>query len=277
MRKYLGWVLLLVGLIGVGDVLAGHGRERGYRRDGVLRGGDGGGDGGGGGFTNTLSTEFDGVDEYASLADTPAMECNAADAITTCAWIYPIDGAAARTVWEKNQVVRGQVIDSGATFTIRMSYYVSGCNVAGRASSSINTFAYAQWHHVCWALDATSMEVTLYVDGAVEAHDGTEFPNVWNDCASGWVLASIAGSSQMYRDNLDEVYTWCEYLDATELGCVYNGGDASFDASGCADTEPTIALHMGDDDTHPTLTNRGSGSDFTLTNSESADFVEEVP
>jgi len=242
-------------------------------------------------FTNSLSTDFDGVDEYARAADDAAWD--ATDKFTYSAWVK-LDTAATNKVLGARWRHATQDIwviqtngTSGTNYGLR-SFIANACADGGTNFCDTAATAVAQgtWTHVALVYDGTlsgnTNRLKIYVNAsnAVSTCSGTIPATMQTTCTPRFTVGAMDPDGTLTRywgpGNIDEVCAWTAALSASEVTDLYNSGKPKICSSTLA-TNLIVALRMGDGDTHPTLTNSTGNLNFDLVNSEAADFQTDVP
>lgn len=315
MRRYLAWLVFFLALIGVADAIAGHGRTRGHRRsvafepavlagggdvcgDGAITGAeacdDGDTDNGDGCsstctietdcscqgepstcFCDSLSVQFDGVNEYATCGDLAIVD--SATALTVCWWFrwvtVPASGVYAH--WGKfNAVTTESPIHSELNFTAATFSILTRSTSRG-VRWTMPSFSDATWYHACAVFDGSVPDQHLYIDGALYTTGKTVITAVQAALQDGltvpWVIGARRATDAFTTAAIDEVCVWNEVLSAGSVSAVYNGGTPF----GCTGVDSW--WRMGDGDTFTTLLDGPGTNDCTMTNMEAGDIQTEAP
>ena len=225
-------------------------------------------------FSNTLSTRFDGVDDYVDLGSGSTVADGGQ--FTLSFWI---NGAAASS--------------GGSTYLFSADYYklhtfwilqssnIQWMNINGiRQNLSIGVLD-SNWHHILIVFNPTGADQTIrcFTDGANEVNVSTDFRYAVSSTTYIGGLRYIGnrggGSYNGLNGAIDEFAAW-DSDESSNLSSIYNGGVPS--NLNDLNNPPSTYLRMGDGDTFPTLTDNGSGgNDGTMTNMTSGNIVSDVP
>ena len=232
-------------------------------------------------FTNTLSTLFDGADDYVNCGDNNNLSFG--NGIT--------DSPFSISAWVKigQTSAQGIVTKYGSTTATReYLFYTTGGKLrllfidanngannfaTGTTSLSINT-----WYHVCATYDGSGGStayngMTLYINGVSESVS-----------TSGGSYTAMSNTSQRVEigkyasnellGNIDEVSIFNTELSASNVTSIYNSGTPN-DISAMSGL--VSWWRMGDGDTYPTITDNAGSNDGLMKNMSSANFVADVP
>lgn len=210
-------------------------------------------------FSNTYSTDFDGVDDYVDCGNPTDLQITGAFTLSVwmkldstvgtqaCA-ISKDNGTSERafTLWSK--IVNKPVfyIWNGAT-----SY-----NVGGTTNIADDT-----WHHVA-VVYVPSTSIRIYVDGVIEGTNTTSIPASINNANYDFKIGEFAGSLFEFKGLLDEVSVFNSAVAIAEL---WDGSGQPTDLSLLA--TPPIAWYRFEEGMGTTAIDSGSGgNDGTLIN-----------
>lgn len=231
------------------------------------------GGGGGGGFSNTYSVDFDGTDDYVSVASNPSLD------IYTCSLWFK----TAETFFSLPVAGFGK---SGSQYggirfipsvTGRAIEYNDGVKYIAAGSLSNSEVFDNAWHHVAIVFVASGYQSTTGTatndgKGYKIFFDGTRVDTVVETTSHSYSLATTSSffavgkeRSNYYEGLIDEVAVFGSSLSDSDISSIYNSG-APTDLT---DYSPTLWWRMGDNDggTGTTITDQGSGgNDGTLTN-----------
>ena len=224
-------------------------------------------------FSNTLSTTFDGVDDYVTMGNPTELQITGALSISfwykssasTDQYALGKDSLAGRSfaVWTNSY---------GAPQNINFYLFSSGAITQVFSSSNYND---GNWHNVtCIFIPSTSM--SIYIDGVLDGTNTTSIPASIDNTTDEFVLGSLVSSGQelyVFNGNLDEVAVW-NSDQTSNVSTIYNSGTPQDLTS----LSPVGWWRMGDGDIFPTLIDSGSGgNNGTMTNMSSSDIVLDVP
>ena len=218
-------------------------------------------------WSNTLSTTFDGVDDYVTMGNPTELQ------ITGTFW-YKSSGAGGDNIialWKNASFgvkTKNGLFNQGVSFWIYNSF-----NVTQVTTSTI--YNDGNWHNVtCVFIPSTS--INIYVDGVLDATNTTSIPATIGNSTDNFYLGTVVekgNPTQIFNGNLDEVAVWNTDQTAN-VSTIYNSGTPQ-DLSSLS---PVGYWRMGDGDTYPTLTDYGSGgNNGTMVNMSRSNFVADVP
>lgn len=233
-------------------------------------------------FTNTLSTFFDGDDEFV----------NASSAISSIS----SDSQGTISLWAKADVLAGACfsvtdISSQKKF-INMGFASGkffcwlrddGALSSGWWLETDNVLLANTWYHL--AVVQNGVSPVLYVNGVAVAQTFVEATQDqrW---ISGLGFASADNinigrlKTALYDTNyfgglVDEVSYFSSALSSSDILSIYNSGVPT-DLSQFS-TTPIFYYRMGDGSTYPTINDEIGSNDGTMNNMSSANFVTDVP
>jgi len=232
-------------------------------------------------FTNTLSTTFDGVDDFVDCGDNDNLSFG--DGST--------DSPFSVSAWVKigQTSAQGIVTKYGSTTATReYLFYTTGGKIrllfidanngannfaTGTTSLSINT-----WYHVACTYDGRGGStayngMTLYINGVSEsvATSGGSYTAMSNTSQS---VEIGKYSTNELLGNIDEVSAFNTELSQANITDIYNLGTPT-DISAMSGL--VSWWRMGDGSTYPTINDAAGSNNGTMTNMSSANFVTDVP
>jgi len=240
--------------------------------------------GGATGPFNTLSTIFDGVDEYGQCDDLQAS-LQAFSVGTVSMWIRPADATPSgiQAFW----MVGDASTNTSLAMDIDTSGRLRGVVVANGSvrwllRTDASPFTDNTWTHIALVQDGVSP--VLYADGVAVAQTFTTSTNktIWTN-ASEFDLGRIAKfensalDGRNFNGGIDEMRFWSTNLSAANITTHYNGGSPLPPASEPVQGNLVTSYRMGDGDTFPTLTDNSGSDNATLVNMEAGDFVAVTP
>jgi hypothetical protein len=171
-------------------------------------------------FGSALS--FDGLNDSVQSVDDPL---DLTGSLTITAWVFRRSNASVHHIASKNENGRVCPWQLALLTTNRLRSYTSGA-AGGQIIDSTDTVSLNAWHHVVLVRDATTAQVTFYVDGVQDSGG-------WRGYAPGRVAASnvpgrIAargdGGANFFDGLIDEVRIYNRALSASEISGLYQGG-----------------------------------------------------
>lgn len=234
---------------------------------------------GGGAFPNTLSSSFDGTDDYLDVPDSTALETTA---FTWSAWFYCtavgryniiVDAATHTSFFHSYEIF---VVDT--TNKIRFTSYHTNDAIDSTTAVTANN-----WFHVVATHESGSDK--LYVNGSLEASGSAS--NFSTTDAANLRIGSSSLFSLYHQGLIDEVSFFNSALSASDVTSIYNSGvpaDLSSlspvgwwrmgDGSGDTDSGGGAPANT---DTVGTVANQGSASSIDATGKNGPTYSSTVP
>lgn len=235
-------------------------------------------------FSQTLSTDFDGVDEHATYTHTAEL-----DGATRAIWSFWIESdttsGVGRRVWA-HWPSSGNYQYLFRFDSAHLRVFISPDGTLTNVYRQWNSVLVAStWQHYLIDYNGGTQTVTLYIDGinqgAADSSVGTlpaSLPAVGGASLSmfGW-----SGSGLYFDGRIDEPAQWHDTDAASVSVSEVNNSQDPPDLDNLATTpSPAHWWRMGDGDTFPTIQDVGSHGtlrDATMQNMEPGDFVNNVP
>lgn len=236
-------------------------------------------------LVNTLSTAFDGVDDYINID--PVLTALATTIKGT--WSYWVKPAAGVPLAVETHIHFG---DTDASYTLSMTHrtgdgdldilaHVNGVN-QWELRTLAPPFTSGVWTHVVLTHDGLSPR--LYIDSVdVTNLTDTDDTSVWfNDIPlldNGRIgqQAFANFNIRYFTGNMDEVRFWDIDLRPDEVVTHYNSGTPLPLLSEPLQSNLITSYRMGDNDTFSTITDNAGSNDGTMVNMEAGDFVTDTP
>lgn len=237
---------------------------------------------------DAVSLRLDDADEYATSADNDHWSCDTEDLMTIQAHVY-LDATNDDAINPIVTKVGGDALEY-ALFTLNDG---SGprdlcVDLGSYRACTVNTaLSVGAWHLVEFRFDGAGAGETdiiqLWIDNVNTAWtDNGAAPTTLANSTSVFDLGRTSQYNQFLDGWIDNVIVACDAISQTERDCL-NDNTVSADprpmiATSCGVSELRAWLQIGDNDTHPTLTNQANGSfNLTCTNTESGDFEAVFP
>jgi hypothetical protein len=228
-------------------------------------------------FTNTKSTTFDRVDEYATT--TLSLAKTAYPNISLSCWVKMTKtGLATFTDYQPLSVYVQFYPNSSPIRIYTDSLKRAFVLVQGQAGTAVSTtdLSNGSWHHILQTCqyDAGGTICNVYVNGVQEITN-----NLWlnyTEATGNLNIGSLNGTTWLFKGNIDEISVYSRILNSTERTALYNAGVPNDLTS----LTPIAWYRMGDGDTSPTLINYGStgtSKNATMVNMDNTNFVNDVP
>jgi hypothetical protein len=232
----------------------------------------------GGGFTNTLSTYFDGIDDrveinrtlgsgYAELSVSTWVKYN--NNLATSNKYHPIVAKIGPSFGDSFslQNIRSGASPNGGEVFFNVQTPNGSFNAVSGVVPSQNV-----WYNIVGTYDGSN--VKIYIDGVLKAT--TSATGSINNNTELMMLgdAGYGGFSAILNGNLDEISIYSRGLTQIEVTSIYNSGTPN-DVSSISDIEAW--WRMGDGDTANTITDNVGSNNGTMVNMSSANFVTDVP
>jgi len=210
-----------------------------------------------GGFSNTLSTTFDGVDEYVNFGNVAARKVQTQ---TISVWIKPLVSTADSILINGSTSVGNQGLEIYYLFN-SFGVRINGGSVA-LGGNPLN-----QWTHIAISYDGTTLK--KMVNGVLLSN--STFTNINYTFYTGLVAA--LGPYGYANVKIDELAFWTSDQSAN-FSTMYNLGKPG-DLTALS---PFNWYRMGDGDTAPTIIDYGSnGNNGTMVNMSDTNFTTDVP
>ena len=214
------------------------------------------------GFSNTLSTTFDGIDDF---VQTPTITLSSDFSVSI--WFKKINTGTYRQLLGGTDIfLFGFVSYDQHSYNGEICYWNGGSYV----KLTDQTASDGNWHHLLVTYKDSTQNLKSYFDGSLYYND------TFNAGTSPSI--SIIGKNTTYGrrwgGNIDETAIFNTELSSSDVTTIYNGGVPNDISS----LNPISWWRMGDGDTYPTITDNGSGgNDGTMNAMSSANFVPDVP
>ena len=221
---------------------------------------------------------FGGVDEFVDLTGT---QVGPDVAWSIAIWVRVPATAVAVGLWAEHSAGTGRrYLEVQADGTFFYAVLANDGSTAIALTAATSGRDDGNWHHVV-VTERGDRLVTLYVDGVRDAvtpanYDGTA---VTVTAASLGRRPGGGGAfSNFLTGDIAHLATWSRELSNTDAASLYNNG-ISWDWRLLGSGGPVHNYQCGEDDTFPSLTDRGSGPAVTgtMTNMESADIARGGP
>ena len=225
----------------------------------------------GGGFTNTLSTTFDGVDDYVDCGTSLNTYLDLGDSFSFAGWFkINVGGTNQSLVDNIGTSTLGVQCRVTNTNRVRLVLAQNSYTYIYRDSSVLNT---ATWYHVCVTYDGsnTLAGFNVYIDGGLDNSTGGSQNTMTSVTSTESFTIGRAGS---FSGNIDEVAVFNTELSQTNITDIYNLGTPN-DISAMSGL--VSYWRMGDGSTYPTINDEIGSNNGTMTNMSSANFVTDVP
>jgi len=221
---------------------------------------------GGSSFSNTLSTRFDGIDDFVDCGNPSSLQITSALSIS--AW-FKTSSTSAQVIVGKDGASPNRsflLFYSTSSNTIKFIIFQGG---SVNVTTSTSTVTDGNWHHVLAVNDGTDLKI--YIDGVLENTNVGGGGSIDNTSAQFTIGKKERPTGDFFNGSVDEVAVWNSDQSAN-ASAIYNSGVPNDLAS----LSPVSWWRCGDGDTSPTLTDNGSGSNNgTMTNFST--FSTDVP
>jgi formylglycine-generating enzyme required for sulfatase activity len=189
---------------------------------------------------NALS--FDGVDQYVTVPDYPALEIGTND-LTIDAWVNratngPDSGPSV--------IVDKRDVNTYAGYSLSVSY---GKLVFNTAYTDYEDTGYYRvphdglWHFVAVSVSQSAGQVSFYIDGALNSTQGLT-PSDLANTSPLWVGASPLSGNRPWTGDLDEVEVYNRALLASELQTIFYAGPAGKCKTNCVGTLTLLCSNL---------------------------------
>ena len=179
-------------------------------------------------FANTLSSSYDGTDEYLNIPH--ASSLTIAGDMTISAWVkrtelvnasaggyFPILTKRSGTVGDTNYQFYCDAADGTAAGGLR---FYDGNSVISPASATV--IPAGAWTHVVIAIDSGATNgVKWYVNGSAEANTNTATND--NSNTDPVMIGKLGAANYYAKGQIDEVALWDSALTAAQVANIYRG------------------------------------------------------
>lgn len=233
-------------------------------------------------FSNTHSTEYDGIDDYVATSSNYS-ELDGDSKITVSAWIK-VDSTT-----DTLSYLCSTSGGSNFQFAIRLQtttnticwVYVNSANSSNRASATIGAIKNdGQWHHLLVCLDlslSTFSECQIYLDSVAKTTSGSYQGATLPNSTSGLHIGTRASSlSSVFGGKIDEFAIWSgqDFRTQSDVDTIYNSG-APNDLNNNGLTVPTTWYRFEAGSGTTAIDSGSGGNDGTLVNGTS--YSNDVP
>ena len=234
-------------------------------------------------FTNTYSVDFDGVDDYAAIADSDDLSFgngSTDSAFSISAWVKMDDATKFRIVAKQQDSSNIEYIfgvDGSDKLGVNL-YDGTNSNYRGVQSANTLTGYEGTWVHLAFTYDGRGGSsaqdgITLYINGiAISTTDNinASYTAMHNSAADLWI-----GGTEFVPDyangKIDEVAIIPSELSAAQVTAIYNSG-----APADLTSYSPIVWTRFEEGTGTSITDSsGNGHTATLTNGPT--FTSDVP
>ncbi len=230
-------------------------------------------------FTNTLSTLFDGADDYVNCGDNNNLsfgDGSTDSPFSISAWIKPLDNARFRIAFKYGVTLKEYYFGTAGGGALQVSLNASSSIYIGRNGQTI--INENVWSHVVFTYDGSGnrFNVNIYLNGVLD--NGTAISSgvytAMSNTSEPFEIGRYSGGSYA-SGNIDETAVFNTELSASNVTSIYNSGTPN-DISAISGL--VSWWRMGDGSTYPTINDIGSGSNNgTMNNMSASNFVADVP
>ena len=232
---------------------------------------------GGSSFSNTLSTRFDGIDDFCETASTYS-ELDGQTKMTFSCWINPQSASTSiiSSIEDSGSKEQFRVMFHSSRYIIIRTHTGNGRDArTANASITLNT-----WTHIAFCLDfslSSGSRGKIFING-VDATSSDSMNQSSINTSGGALRIGARNVSSLlpYAGAIDELAIWSGTDLRNDVATIYNSGVAN-DLNNNGLTAPTTYFRMGDGDTFPTLQDTNGSADLTMTNMTSGNIVSDVP
>jgi len=223
-------------------------------------------------FSNTQSTEYDGMDAYVAMGD--VLDFDRLDAFSISCW-FKRGGVATEFLVDKSEDsgdYRGYSIlipntDNKIYFTLRRTLTDF---IQVKSNTAITD---TDWHNLVITYSGSGLTsgVNIYIDNVNDTGTGTGTLSGSTITAQPLQIGARNGANN-FLGKIDEVSIFNSELSASDITSIYNSGVPNDISS----LSPLSWWRCGDGDTAPTIVDNGSGgNNGTMTNFST--FSTDVP
>lgn len=229
------------------------------------------------GFTNTLSTRFDGVDDFVSMGDVLDFERTSAFSIS--AWIARAATGIDESIvakMESSGNFRGYILFINSSNQIRFLFRSQNTSSKRLSATTTATITDTNWHHISltYSGNSNTSGIKIYIDGVSVTLNLQNTLNATTLNSAPFQIGARNSASLFARSAIDEVAVFNTELSASAVSTIYNSGVPN-DLTG---TSGLVSWwRMGDGDTFPTITDNQGSNNGTMTNMSAGNFITNVP
>ncbi len=165
---------------------------------------------------------FDGINDYVTLVDDPL---DLTGSMTISGWIYVNDVAKTRHIISKNQNGTASPWQLAILTSGRLRSYTKG-TLGEEFIDSVSVINLNAWNHIVFVRDATTLQVTFYINGIQDAGGWKTFTP--GKIAVSAVTAKIGsrgdGNANYFLGKTDEMAIYDKVLTGTDVADLYNAG-----------------------------------------------------
>ena len=234
---------------------------------------------GGSSFSNTYSTDYDGIDAHIST-DATYSELDGQNNFTFSFWIKPTNLNNSRVVFSignGNADYRAQQFYVYISSIGQIFFYLSSQSFYCRSNGSV--ISSNQWHHVLICRDhneAVGIKAKIFVNGVdVTNNDSTRYWSNTTPATTGLYIGEHTnGYLQPFLGNIDEFAIWSGTDLRNDVSTIYNGGVPN-DLNDNGLTAPT-SWYRFEEGSGTTISDSGSSTN-NATIQNSVTFETDVP
>lgn len=203
---------------------------------------------GGGGFINTYSTEYDGIDDYISIANN--TDLNFSSAYSVSFWIKTTSSALLSPISNQSKFLIRLYAPANQ---IRLQLYDGSNGFLNLDNTKV--FNDGNWHHIAFTTEATTTtdKVIVYFDGVALTNKGTQ-TNIGSHLSAFPYEIGRNSGTWNFNGGIDEVSIYDSELSASQINDIYNGGVPK-DLTGLS----PVAWYRFEEGSGTTATDSGSG------------------
>lgn len=231
-----------------------------------------------GSLTNTISRQYDGVNDYDDFGNNYTFEVSQAFSVSL--WVKPNNLAATRCLVSKcsnDANVYGYNIQHLIT-TGRIQLQMRSSGGTFPVHSFTSALTAGVWQHlvVTYAGGSNINGARCYINAVVGDTPGSSVLSGSFSNTASFILGA-RNTAFPYSGLIDEVTVWNKALSAAEVTELYNSGQPLDPNDHSAAGNCVSWWRMGDNDTYPTILDNKGSVNGTMQNSTSSDFVADVP
>jgi hypothetical protein len=181
-------------------------------------------------FSNTYSTDYDGIDAYIST-DSTYSELDGQSKMTLSLWMKPISGAPLYeyVVTVPRNTTANEHVFSFQHFENNYLSFSIDSRTTRSVQARISSITYGSWNHILCVLDATlsgNDRMRIYVNGVDETYQANigTFTSLQNSTGSLFIGEEPQFSYNPYKGLLDEVAIWSGTDLRNDVSTLYNSG-----------------------------------------------------
>ena len=229
-------------------------------------------------LSNTLSTSFDGTNDYVTLGQPVNLEWDPnGTEIAISAWFKPGNISSQHFI-----IAKARMSDANVSYVMAVNSDASVYAIVGGTDNGGGTLIINTWNHLLLTVRNVAGTYTffLFLNGV---QVGTGVVGAVQNTDMDWMIGGCrwdvnAGCAYPFTGNVDEVTFWNTAFTDGDVTSIYNSGTPTNPSTHSKSGSLLHWYRMGDGDTYPTITDRIGSANGTCTDmAGAANFQSTVP